>query len=291
MTKLKHIGAGLLTLALLSCTDTPESVLSVNGDSDHIDVHDDMGPVLRYQIAALSKDEPWRANYLHPVFSPSGAIVTENAPEDHIHHRGIFWSWRGLFVDGKSVGDAWVGDHISYVPTFQSYGQQSDGGVRIETGTLWRTDALETPTDFLREETTVTVWPEKDGSRRLQLRVALTALVPGVSIAGSDNEKGYGGLSFRFGRADKMDISSEGKSLTATPAPVETGDEVDFQFRNPPAGWPQSLSIACEVNDKPLHNWILRQELSMQNCAWPGRSPAAIPTDRPVVLSADITLR
>ena len=291
MMKLRHLSAGVLSLALVSCTDTPESVLSVMGDSDHIDVQDDMGPVLRYQIAALSRAEPWRANYLYPVFAPSGTIITENAPEDHVHHRGIFWSWRGLFVDGKSVGDAWVGDHITYVPTFQSYGQQSDGSVRIETGTLWRTDALETPTDFLREETTVTVWPVEGGSRRLHLRVALTALMPGVSIAVSDNEKGYGGLSFRFGRADRMDIVSDGETLTATPSPVMTGDSVDFVYPAPPAEWPASITVACEVDGKPWQSWILRQEPSMQNCAWPGRAPAVIPTDRPVVLSADITVR
>lgn len=289
---IRTLGAGLLALSLLGCSDPRETALSVNGNNSQIDVSDDIGPVLRYQILPPDSREPWRANYLHPVFTPDGVAITENAPADHIHHRGIFWSWRGVFIEGKSVGDAWIGEHISYTPTSQSYGLQPDGSVRIETGTLWHTDIAGQAANFLREETIVAVWPvEVDGSRRLHLRVALTALVPGVSLAGSDNEKGYGGLSFRLGRADQMDIASDGQKLIATPEPVQSGDRVEFIFRAPPAGWPSAISIGCTVNGKPWHNWILRQESSMQNCAWPGRNPAPISMDTATVLEADLIIR
>ncbi|WP_262692679.1 PmoA family protein [Kordiimonas aestuarii] len=281
--------AALIPLSFpLACEKEGKAPLNVIGTESHIDISDNRGPILRYQISPPNRAEPWRANYLHPLFAPSGTIITENAPADHIHHRGIFWSWRGLFIGGESVGDAWVGDHITYVPVGRSYGDRSDGSVEINTSTLWRTDATDTPTDFLREDTTVTVAASGD---RLHLRVALTALVPNVSIAGSDNEKGYGGLSFRFGRADKMDIVSDGNALVATPAARTTGDEVEFHFQAPPPGWPHSITIACEVDGKPWHSWVLRQEQSMQNCAWPGRTPSMIPANRPVVLSATIRVQ
>jgi len=291
MSHLKQMSAGLLALTLLSCTDRPDSILSAHGDNRHIDVSDEMGPVLRYQILPLDRSEVWRANYLHPVFAPGGAMITENAPADHIHHRGIFWSWRELFVGDERVGDAWVGEHISYKPVFQSYGQQVDGSVKIETGTLWQSDKGGELTAFIREDTTLTLWPDAENGRRLHIRVALTALVPDVRIAGSDNEKGYGGLSFRFGRADRMQISSGGDLLTATPEPVMTGDEVSFIFPDAPVGWPQAIDIACRVNGTAWQSWILRQELSMQNCAWPGRTPANIATDRATILEADILIR
>ncbi|WP_417450947.1 DUF6807 family protein [Kordiimonas sp.] len=289
----KRLYSFLLCAAVTSvaaCSEAPDTTLSIRNAADHIDVADDTGLMLRYQTSPPDSAEPWRTNYLHPVMAPSGAPVTENAPADHIHHRGIFWSWRGLFISGKGVGDAWVGDHITYIPVSRSTNTLPDGGVELRTTTVWRTDATPTPTDFLHEDTEVHVWPTKDGRSRLHVRVALTALVDGVAIAGSDNEKGYGGMSFRFGRADRMDITSGRKSLQATPAPVITGDEVEFRFRAPPPGWPSAIAVACKVDGAPWHSWILRQELSMQNCAYPGRIPATVSTQRPLILEAAITI-
>jgi hypothetical protein len=51
-----------------------------------------------------------RANFFHPLFTPAGVIVTDDAPPDHLHHRGLFMSftevtWRG---GGKRLsGNFW----------------------------------------------------------------------------------------------------------------------------------------------------------------------------------------
>jgi hypothetical protein len=31
--------------------------------------------------------------YFHPVHAPGGQVVTEDAPEDHVHHRGLCFAW------------------------------------------------------------------------------------------------------------------------------------------------------------------------------------------------------
>jgi hypothetical protein len=51
------------------------------------------------------------------------------------------------------------------------------------------------------------------------------------------------------------------------------------------------VSITCQVDDQPWMEWVLRQELSMQNCAFPGRTPVAVPTGRALHLSATLSLR
>jgi hypothetical protein len=31
-----------------------------------------------------------RSNYIHPLYDNDGEIITEDFPEDHLHHHGIF---------------------------------------------------------------------------------------------------------------------------------------------------------------------------------------------------------
>jgi len=47
-----------------------------------------------------------RAGYLHPVFSPSGLLVTDDYPGDHFHHHGIWWAWTSTSFEGRKP-DFW----------------------------------------------------------------------------------------------------------------------------------------------------------------------------------------
>jgi hypothetical protein len=38
---------------------------------------------------------------LHPLFSPSGRIVTGNHPPDHLHQRGVFFAWTKTEFEGR----------------------------------------------------------------------------------------------------------------------------------------------------------------------------------------------
>ncbi len=51
-----------------------------------------------------------RGGYIHPVYAPSGRIVTDDYPSDHYHHHGIWAAWTNtLFEDRKP--DFWnMGD-------------------------------------------------------------------------------------------------------------------------------------------------------------------------------------
>jgi len=68
-----------------------------------------------------------RAGYLHPVFSPRGVLVTDDSPEDHRHHHGVWTAWTVAEYEGRrlsfwgpepgkskndlvSVGQIWQGD-------------------------------------------------------------------------------------------------------------------------------------------------------------------------------------
>jgi hypothetical protein len=51
-----------------------------------------------------------RGGYIHPVFTPSGHLVTDDYPSDHYHHHGIWFAWtktefEGAHPDFWNVGD------------------------------------------------------------------------------------------------------------------------------------------------------------------------------------------
>lgn len=52
------------------------------------------------------KPEFKRAGYIHPVYSPSGKIVTDDYPSNHVHHHGIWTPWTKTHFQGRSP-DFW----------------------------------------------------------------------------------------------------------------------------------------------------------------------------------------
>jgi len=67
--------------------------------------------VLRYNHAhvvppkGVSEDYT-RSGYIHPLFSPSGMLITEDFPADHFHHKGIWMPWTETRFEGHPV-DFW----------------------------------------------------------------------------------------------------------------------------------------------------------------------------------------
>lgn len=45
------------------------------------------------------------AAYFHPFTTPKGVVLTDVAPDDHKHHRGIFFAW--VEMHGKKDADFW----------------------------------------------------------------------------------------------------------------------------------------------------------------------------------------
>ena len=51
-----------------------------------------------------------RGGYLHPVYSPSGLMVTDDYPSNHKHHHGIWFPWTKTVFEGREP-DFWnMGD-------------------------------------------------------------------------------------------------------------------------------------------------------------------------------------
>jgi hypothetical protein len=74
-------------------------------------------PLLDYQAepGAFPRDDIKaafrRGGYLHSVHTPSGKVVTDDFPPNHIHHYGVWWAWTKTVFDGREP-DFWnMGDN------------------------------------------------------------------------------------------------------------------------------------------------------------------------------------
>lgn len=242
-------------------------------------------PVLFYRRTPEPGREPWRMHYVHPLHSIAGAVVTEDAPADHVHHRGLFWAWRRILVDGARVADGWVGDRLVLEVGAPRVRLFHDGSAQIDVRATWVVPLDGRPAAIIEENSSIRAYPSTDGQRRVDVEVRLRALRPGVALAGTDDDKGYGGLSMRFANPQLVEIESDGRRLRATVAAMDAGASLAFLWPTLPAPWPPRIDAACRVDGQPWTRWVLRQELSMQNCAFPGPRPVPIPTTGELRLS------
>lgn len=72
-----------------------------------------------------------RAGYLHPVRTPTGAIVTDDYPAQHVHHHGIWAPWTKTEFQGRTP-DFWnMGDKtgtVEFVALDRSWSGPVHGG-------------------------------------------------------------------------------------------------------------------------------------------------------------------
>jgi len=63
--------------------------------------------LITYQAEPMSNpkggDKFAGSNFIHPLKTPSGFVVTDLQPSDHLHHFGLWWPWKYIEVDGRKV--------------------------------------------------------------------------------------------------------------------------------------------------------------------------------------------
>ena len=250
-------------------------------------------PVYTFQLApkSLAGRLP-RANYLHPVYSPGGTLLTEDFPTDHPHHRGIFWAWHQILVDGESVADSWACRDIQWraSKTMQlSHGVRSDEHLaELEVLREWAVGS--TARHIVSELMTITTHKlDPDFGRRLDFKLRLRALVDGVTLGGSDDVKGYGGFSPRIRLTD--DVRFQGRAGVVAPekTAVAAGPWLDVTETLDGKFTGMTMMVHPSHPGFPL-KWILRARRSMQNPQWPGRMPVALRRDAYTVLRYQLLL-
>ena len=103
-------GVALLAAGAIVAAPLEQAAVRITKDPQGYWFHEADTKVLFYQAErkALPDGQAARSNYFHPLYDLDGNVLTEDFPKDHIHHRGIFWAWHQVRINGKTVQDQWV---------------------------------------------------------------------------------------------------------------------------------------------------------------------------------------
>jgi hypothetical protein len=279
-------------IALVPATALARPGLDASIGPDGVTITDSDTPVLFYRTKPLHPGtEPGRLNYVHPLYAPDGTILTQDGPADHPHQRGVFWSWHQVRLGDQAVADGWFMTGLTFFVKQTNFAGERGGAGVLTLQVDWIVRGDPNLAFVAREVTVVRIQPLKAGARRIDFDTTITALVDGLSLGGSDDAKGYGGFSIRLIAPDKLVFGSAGKAVQPAVTPVTAGTSMGFAWPGQPGLSKWSVGMSCKVNGKPVTQWILRREASMQNCVWPGRAPVAVPKGKPLRLQSTLVIQ
>jgi len=230
-----------------------------------------------------------RADYIHPLCGLDGEILTEDFPEDHRHHRGIFWAWHQNYIRDKAVGDSWsLKDFICDVRQVKILDIDCKSRALQATvywkSPLWKKNSGDLE-PFVKQTTNIRVYHTVGDIQKIDFEISLLALEEGFRIGGSDNKKGYGGFSARIRLPDEMQFTGTFGQVEPQRTSVQAGPWMDFSGAFRADGNISGLAVLNHISNPGFpRRWILRRKHSMQNAVWPGREPVILSTKEPVVL-------
>ena len=260
-----------------------------------IEVRENGKPVLFYQMAPkqLEGETPYRrSHYVHPVYDLAGdTVITEDFPDDHKHHRGIFWAWHQVLVGDQKAGDAWVCTDFEWksrhaeckFTTEEGAQKATQTGVKIVATTVWQSKHVQDEQGELlpiaNDEVSIHVHPRTEDYRAIDFTIRLQALQPNVRIGGSNDAKGYGGFSPRIRMPEDLTFIGKDGPIEPTLLAIESGRWMKFESND------FSYAILNHIkNPGNPTRWILRQKRSMQNPVYPGQVPVELSMNQPTTL-------
>ena len=222
--------------------------------------------VFSYQIETKSHNGQYpRANYVHPLNDFSGQALTEDFPEDHLHQRGIFWTWHQLFLNGESLADPWICEGIEWRVHSVKH-EIGDQVASVQAQVDWLVGVNRK--HLLREQLEINYQPFQD-YYTMDFNIVLESLQDGLEIGGSDDNKGYGGFSARLWLGDKVTFEGSSGRVMADNQQVQAGNWILVSNIGPNRS--QVAIMYHPESTANLKGWILRDKGSMQNPVWPGR--------------------
>lgn len=239
--------------------------------------------ILFYHTAEKSLNGAYaRSNYIHPLYTLDGEVLTEDFPEDHLHHRGIFWAWHQLYVGDQRIGDSWQIKDFSWEVQDVKELPLKNQAKSIQTEVIWKsplwTDDTGNEKPLVSETTTITVHPAKTNYRLVDITISMIALEPAMRLGGSEDAKGYGGFSPRIRLTQDITFTGPEGQVEAQNLPVSADGWIDISGSLGKGGSPAGITIMAHPANSGYPNpWILRAKNSMQNAVFPHPGAQAIP--------------
>ncbi len=245
--------------------------------------------VLFYQKQPKNLDGKFeRCNYIHPLWGIDGTVLTEDFPADHLHHRGIFWTWHQIWIDGQRIGDGWEIKDFEQEVTDVEYFSKQGGIAVLKTevnwkSNLWKKHGEKVP--YLKEKATISIHPKIDNCRKIDFEISLLALEENLTIGGSEDVKGYSGFSVRMALPEDVKFIGPKGVIEPQNEAIQSVGYVNISGsigKNNGEGG--IVMVDNPQNPGYPQPWILRKQKSMQNAAFPGYTTLPISNQKPLVL-------
>lgn len=218
-----------------------------------------------------------RSSYIHPLFGLDGDVLTEDFPDDHPHHRGVFWSWPGVHYGDQPV-DVW---HVEGVrQLFEEWVEREvrKESVFVHVRNGWQLTGEEEP--FVREEVRFTVHPADEIGRAIDFELTFTNVSEEEVTLGGE----YGGFNVR------PDSSRPDEQLAGAPGLLEDSNNADTPWADYAsrieAEGPYSGTAIFQHPDNPDYpheGWTLRH-YGFLGQAWPQEDPYLLEPGEDVTL-------
>jgi len=239
----------------------------------------------------VPKNDPRRTRscYIHPVRGLDEEILTDDAPDDHYHHHGIFWAWPHVKIDGAEHS-LWEGPDITQ--KFERWiSRRADGhAATLEVENAWY---LHGKTKIMTERLAITAHEQSGDERIFDLGLTLTPVDKPITLRGAGG-KSYGGVTLRmhvWPRRDGVVTSPEGLRKHVGGGLVSKEDLSNTRLKwaalttSIPEG-PKRSGIAIMVHpDHPDYppSWLTRSYGAL--CVgWPGVEEQTLEPEQSVTL-------
>lgn len=157
-----------------------------------------------------------RAGYIHPLFTPSGQVLTHIQPKDHYHHYGLWNPWTKVEYDGK-LYDLWnIGDKkgtvrfVEFADTFQDAAHAGFEAVHDHVIFDGNTETI-----IMRENWRIEGTQLSASCFQVDIHSSLS---PATNVDVILKEYRYGGLGFRataeWTNQNSKVLTSDGKTRT-----------------------------------------------------------------------------
>ena len=222
--------------------------------------------------------------FTHPLYTPSGTLVTDLAPKDHPHHRGIFCAW--VQVDGEASGDWWgwgekaPKDKRLILNREARITDEEKDRVTLRVINSWRAEE-ET---VLGERATITASAAKN-AYVIDYELKFTVPTKRPVVIGANP---FGGFCYRANPRGKAEITGPG-GVIASPDSVFNRSETNW----PPSRWydltyrndQAATGVAIlDHPDNPGTTWHISRALHMLNPCIVSDAAVTIPFGEPLYL-------
>jgi len=254
----------------------------VKKNNGEIEVSENNHKILFYQYLPKSSKslngQYERAGYIHPLYNLNGKIITEDFPEDHPYHHGIFWAWHQVIINDKKIADGWVYDNLFFQPHKINV-KNNKKNVIIKSEMYWKSVFRNHNAEpILKEKTLIKIYAKQKNYRVINFDIFLKPIVDNLKIGGSDDAKGYGGFCLRLKLPPDITFESDGQTVLPQENAVLAGKWMNFTGSFGDEKRRSGILIFNHsANPGQQNKWILRNSNSMQNVPYPGSIAVLLP--------------